>query len=110
MSGISRVIVTCNSANPLVVEAILKNVNVADTSQITEEVQMPLSVSSQAEDGERKVQNICDDNRDVYLQTATKDSLFVRAKEKEGYVTDVEVVGSVYINITFSENLLGFFV
>ena len=39
---------------------------------------MPLVVSSQAEDGERKVQHICDDNGDVYLEIATKDSLFVR--------------------------------
>ena len=35
---------------------------------------MPLDVSSQAEDCERKVQNIWYDNGDVYLGTATKET------------------------------------
>jgi hypothetical protein len=39
---------------------------------------MPLNVNSQAEEGERKVQNIRDDNVGVYLEAATKDSSFVR--------------------------------
>ena len=38
---------------------------------------MPLDVSSQAEDCERKVQNIWYDNGDVYLGTATKESFFL---------------------------------
>jgi hypothetical protein len=80
--GISRVIVTCISANPLAVEGHSKKCHFTNTSQIREEVQMPLDVSSQAEDGGRKVQNMCDDNGDVYLETATKESLFVRAKKK----------------------------
>jgi hypothetical protein len=42
---------------------------------------MPLNVSSQAEEGERKVQNIGEDNGGVYLEAATKDSLFVRANK-----------------------------
>ena len=49
--------------------------HVAYTSQVTEEVEMPLDVSSQAEGGEREVQNICDDNEDGYLETATKECL-----------------------------------
>jgi hypothetical protein len=36
-------------------------------------VQIPLDVNSQAEDGDREVQNICDDNGDDYLETATKE-------------------------------------
>jgi hypothetical protein len=43
---------------------------------------MPLDVSSYAEDGERKVQNVCDEKGDVYLQTATTEFLFVRAKKE----------------------------
>jgi len=80
--------------------------HVANTNQITDEVQMPLGVTPNAEDGEREVQNIYDDNGDVYLETATTESLFVRAKKKEPYVTDMRIVGSVCIKIALCENLL----
>jgi hypothetical protein len=39
---------------------------------------MPLDISSEKEDGEREVQNICDDSENVYRETATKECLFVR--------------------------------
>jgi len=84
--------------------------HVANTSQITEEVQMPLGVRSNAEDGEREVRNIYDDNGDVYLETATTESMFVRPKmKKEHYVTDMRIVGSVCMKSVLSENLFGWF-
>ena len=80
MLGISKVIVTCNSEISACCRGHFQKCYVAKTSQITEEVQMPLDVSLQAEDGERKVQNICDDNGGIYLEAATEDFLCGQTK------------------------------
>jgi hypothetical protein len=73
-------------------------------------MQMPLDIRSEKEDGERKVQNICNDSGDVYLvETATKEPLFVREKKMSIMLHKYRLWDPVCMKIVLSENFFRYF-
>jgi hypothetical protein len=56
--------------------------HVADSSQITAEVQKLFDVTSPAEEGDIKVQNLCDDNEDDNLERVIEECFACEAEKR----------------------------